>query len=217
LRDYDKNPIIIKDYNYIFMPLYSIFIIPLCIFVIIVNPGNVNHATLAICFCFCFIPAIDKANMLFALKNKRKIILSNKTIKFMHEDKVAEEIHLVRITDIRRTHSDIYHKSQEPPFISRIFLPITFPLILTLWHLPLIMMKFIFLLLRGDIGYRFLSSFIVFSNNKFINIFPTTEKEYKDIIVYFRTKKPAFDVENAKIFWNIIGHKDEKIIDKRSI
>jgi hypothetical protein len=216
MRDYDKNPIIIKDYNYIFLPLYYMLLIPFCIFVLVVNPGNVNHATMAIFFCLCLVPVIDGANMLFSLKNKRKIILLNKTIKFMHEDRVIEEIYLARITDIRRTHSDIYHKSQKMPFISKILLPIAFPLPLILWHLPLIMMKFIFFLPKRDIGYRFLSSFIVFSNDKFINIFPSTWKEYRDVVIYFDTKKPAFDVENAKIFWNIVGHKDEKIFNKES-
>jgi hypothetical protein len=55
---------------------------------------------------------------------------------------------------------------------------------------------------------------MIYSGEQFINIFPTTEEDYKDVIVYFENKKPAFRMRYAKIFWNDYGHYGELISDK---
>ncbi|MFW2454234.1 hypothetical protein ACN4FY_11660, partial [Aliarcobacter butzleri] len=57
-------------------------------------------------------------------RNKRKIILMNDSIKFMHENNIIEEIKISEITDIKRTYSDLYHKTQvigEISYIAFIF------------------------------------------------------------------------------------------------
>lgn len=41
-RDYDKEPIIIEDYNSLFLFLLMASLIPLCIFFYIYNPFNVE-------------------------------------------------------------------------------------------------------------------------------------------------------------------------------
>ena len=113
ILDYDKNPIKIEDYNTLFVFLISMSIIPLIIYVYIYNPGGVSEGSLYrntfIIAPFLMMPYI---RAYLKSRNKRKIILMNDSIKFMHENKTIEEIKIFEITDIKRTYSDIYHKTQ---------------------------------------------------------------------------------------------------------
>ncbi|MDH1976916.1 hypothetical protein, partial [Aliarcobacter butzleri] len=114
--DYDKNPIEIKDYNTLFAFLITISMIPIVIYAYMHNlntPGGMSEASLYR-NVFIIIPFLMKPYIIAYLKsrNKRKIILMNDSIKFVHENKTIEEIKIFEITDIKRTYSDLYHKTQ---------------------------------------------------------------------------------------------------------
>jgi hypothetical protein len=209
MRDYDKNPIIIKDYNYIFLPLLFLPFIPM-IFYVILYVSNTSYYGLGLVTAIVYLHMC----LFFRAFNKREIILSNNSIKFFHKDKILESINLDEITDINRTFSILYHKSQVVSDIGKFFQILLFPLVLATWYLPLIVIKFFFHLFRRNSKYRFFDAIIVFSGDKLINILPVTEYEYQEVRKYFIVKKPVFDIERAKVFWNDYGHYGELISDK---
>jgi len=47
LRDYDKEPIVIEDYNPLFLALWTMSGIPLVIFIYIFNPGGTSSQSLS--------------------------------------------------------------------------------------------------------------------------------------------------------------------------
>jgi hypothetical protein len=214
MRDYDKNPIIIKDYNYIFFPLYILLsVLPMLVYVLIYIP----KASPIGCGLAAGAVYISMSTFLRAF-NKRTIVLSNNSIKFFHKDKVLESINLDEITNINRTFSIMYHKSQVPSETVKKIQKILFlPWILLLWlvgYLPFIIIKFFFHFFRKYSKCHLFDAIIVFSGDKFINILPATEYEYQEVRKYFILKKPAFDIERARVFWNFYGHYEEKISDK---
>jgi hypothetical protein len=153
---------------------------------------------------------INTSNAIKAF-NKRNIVLSNQSIKFLHEGRVLEEIKLDEITDIKRTFSSLYHKSQVVSDIIKGILIIVFPFVCILWFLPLIIVKFCFHLFKKGSRYRFFDAVMIFNKERFINILPATEDEYEELRDYFMTKKRLFDIEQAKIFWEDFGHYEENI------
>jgi hypothetical protein len=80
-----------------------------------------------------------------------------------------------------------------------------------LWLLPLIIIKFFFHFFKKGSKYRLFDAVIIFSGNKFINILPATEYEYQEVRKYFMVKKPVFDIERARVFWDDYGHFEERI------
>ena len=100
--DYDKEPIIIEDYNSLFIFLLNISLIPIIVYIYIYNPGGLDEGSLSrnivitSFFMSFFIRPYLKS------KGKRKIVLTNNDIKFKHENKILEEIKLSEITDIKK-------------------------------------------------------------------------------------------------------------------
>ncbi|MDR1285091.1 MAG: hypothetical protein LBJ88_02695 [Campylobacteraceae bacterium] len=209
MRDYDKNPIIIKDYNYIFLPLLFLPFIPVIIYTIL-------YVTDTSYYGLGLVTAIVYMHMclFFRAFNKRTIVLSSNSIKFFHKNKILETIYLDEITDIKRTFSILYHKSQVISDIVKFFQILLFPIGFVTWYLPLTIIKFFFHFFKRGSKYRFFDAIIVFSGDKFINILPATEYEYQEVRKYFMIKKPIFDVEQAKVFWSDYGHYGELIADK---
>ncbi|MDR1285087.1 MAG: hypothetical protein LBJ88_02675 [Campylobacteraceae bacterium] len=210
MRDYDKNPIIIKDYNYIFFPLYHLLAMPMLVYALFYVPKASPIA--------CGLAAaVIYGNMriFFRAFDKRTIVLSNNSIKFLHKDKVLEKINLDEVASINRTFFIIYHKSQlvseTVKKIQKIFF---LPLAWLLWYLPIIIIKFFFHLFKRGSKYRFFDAIIVFNGDKFINILPATEYEYQEVRKYFMIKKPIFDTEQAKVFWDNYYQFQELISDK---
>ena len=142
-------------------------------------------------------------------KNKRKIIFTNQTISFLHEHQTLEKIETNNITDVRKTYKDLYHKSQCENLLGKIISIIFFPLAL-LTHSFLIFNKFIFHIYKNGIkSYRFYDAIMVFEDKKFINILPTTLKEYEEVTKYFKLKQ-NINIKNCKTFFNL-SHLYEKI------
>ena len=92
ILDYDNEPIIIRDYNSLFIFLLNISLIPIVMYIYIYNPGGLDEGSLfrntiiVSFFIGFFIRPYLKS------KGKRKIVLTNNDIKFKHENKILEEI-----------------------------------------------------------------------------------------------------------------------------
>ncbi|WP_123377952.1 hypothetical protein [Aliarcobacter butzleri] len=228
--DYDKNPIEIKDYNTLFEFLITISMIPIAIYAYIHNlntSGGMSESSLNrhifIIIPFLMMPYI---RAYLRARNKRKIILMNDSIKFMHENKTIEEIKISEITDIKRTYSDLYHKTQvigELSYIAFIFVFIILLIADMLYillflypciHIFLIFLKYLYhKKMDRNYKYKLFDAILVYSKDRFINILPSTNKEYEEVRNYFLDKDLG-NIKDKKIFIEI-GHLYEKIdLDK---
>ncbi len=211
-RDYDKEPIIIKDYNPLFLAAYNLYLVPFMVFVYIFNPGGTSSSSLGFGLLIV-VPAMMTPYIkpYFYAKDKRKIVLSNDNITFYHEDTVLEKIALKEITDIKKTYSDYYHESQEVNKVIKIITYILFPLAVSI-HLTLLISKFIFHIHHdGYESYRFFDAIIIFSDTKFINILPSTLSQYRELNSYFKKQiDQSMDIENLDIYFEV-SHYYEKI------
>ena len=143
-------------------------------------------------------------------KGKRKVILTTSGIKFFHDNILLEEVKIAEITDIRRTYSDLYHKSQYPSEFGKLLAYILFPIALYGNTMLLINKLFFHIYKDGYKSYRFYDAIIMFSEDKFINILPATEDEYNEVEKYFRNKK-HIEIGTTKVFYDFFGHMPEKI------
>ncbi|MCG3719172.1 hypothetical protein ACOTVQ_06325 [Aliarcobacter butzleri] len=228
--DYDKNPIEIKDYNTLFAFLITISMIPIVIYAYMHNlntPGGMSEASLYR-NVFIIIPFLMKPYIIAYLKsrNKRKIILMNDSIKFVHENRTIEEIKIFEITDIKRTYSDLYHKTQiigELSYIAFIFVFIILLIADMLYillflypciHIFLVFLKYLYhKKMDRNYKYKLFDAILVYSKDRFINILPSTNKEYEEVRNYFLDKGLG-NIKDKKIFMEI-GHLYEKIdLDK---
>ena len=222
-RDYDKEPIIIEDYNSLFLFLLMASFLPLCIFVYIYNPFNVEKTDSFARNLLIIIPLMIFPYMssYFRAKGKRKIVLENRSIKFLHENILIEEIEVSKISEIKKTYSDIYHKSQYPNIIGKIGWFLAIPLLAYFFgylvllmflglYLYIVFIKYLFHKIK-DKSYKFrlFDSVIIYDNEKFINILPITNKDYEDVRNYFLTQGLG-NIQNKKIYFEI-GHLNDSI------
>lgn len=222
-RDYDKEPIVIKDYNSLFLCLYMVSFLPLCIFVYIYNPFNVEKTDSFARNLLIIIPLMifPYLSSYFRAKGKRKIVLENRSIKFLHENTLIEEIEVSKISEIKKTYSDIYHKSQYPNIIGKIGWFISIPLMFYFLgyfaliifpglYVYMIFLKYVFHKIK-DKSYksRLFDSVIIYDGEKFINILPVTEKDYEEVRNYFFVQGLG-EVRNKKIYFEI-GHLNDSI------
>jgi hypothetical protein len=210
-RDYDKDPIIIEDYNLLFSALFTLYGVPIVIYLYIFNPGELDETSLSTnIFIVMPILMVPYIYPYFKNKSKRKIIIKNDYISFNHEEIEIEKIKIKEITDIRISFTDLYHKSQHPSKLGRIFSYITFPIAIIM-NLILIINKYFFHIFQdGEESYRFFDAYIIFSEKRFINILPTTREEYSAIEKYFH-KKNILTTKEVKRYYYLFGAMPEKI------
>ena len=226
-RDYDKEPIIIEDYNSLFLFLLMASFLPLCIFVYIYNPFNVEKTDSFARNLLIIIPLMFFRYMssYFRAKGKRIIVLENRSIKFLHENILIEEIEVSKLSELKKTYSDIYHKSQYPNIIGKIGWFLAIPLLAYFFgylvllmflglYLYIVFIKYLFHKIK-DKSYKFrlFDSVIIYDNEKFINILPITNKDYEDVKNYFITQGLG-NIQNKKIYFEI-GHLNDSIEIKR--
>jgi len=207
-RDYDKEPIIIEDYNYIFEILCLTFGFILVLYAYFINPLDNTNEISRNYFFMNSIGAVLIPTVIFYFqmrKSKRKIILKNNEILFMEGNELLESININNIRLIQRTFNDYYLKSQDVEGFGAIFtfliVPIYFPL--------LIINKFLFHIFKNGLNnYRLFDAIIIFDNDdKFINILPTTKNERTKIINYF-SEKNNINIEQSKLFYKLdYGYK----------
>lgn len=210
-RDYDKDPIIIEDYNPLFLALWTASAIPIVILIYIFNPGNTSSESLSI-NVFVIIPILMLPYIYgyIKTKGKRKTVLTNTSISFFHENILLESINIDEITDVYKTYSDLYHKSQYPNEFGKFMSYILFPIALYMNVMLLLNKLFFHIYKDGYSSYRVNDAIIVFAEDKFINILPTTKREYNEVEKYFY-KNTQINVAMTKVFFDFFGHMPEKI------
>jgi len=210
-RDYDKSPIVIEDYNPLFLALWTVTAIPLVILIYIFNPGGTSSQSLSF-NVFVIIPILMFPYIYgyIKTKKKRKVKLIHNEIILLHDDITLEKIKLNDITEIRKTFTDLYHKSQYPNEFGKLMSYILFPIAIYM-NISLLINKLLFHIYKdGYKSYHFYDAIIIFADNRFINILPTTQDEYNEVKKYFYTKK-QINIDMSKVFFNFFGHMPEKI------
>jgi hypothetical protein len=156
MRDYDKYPIVIKDYNYMFTALFGL----ICLFYGFYTLFTEQSKSPTI-WGIAMGGAIVCLSFFFRGHKRIKIVLLNNSIKFLrkkyilHEYETIEEIKLDEITDIRRTYNEISHRTEAPTDLQHLFSVIIF-LPLLIFHPLFILIKFFFHIFKGGISnYRF--------------------------------------------------------------
>ncbi len=210
-RDYDKEPIVIEDYNPLFMALWTISWIPVIVYIYIFNPGGTSSQSLST-NVFFILPVMMFPYLYgyIKAKDKRIIKLTNSKIEFFHEKILLEEIIIDEVTEVHKTFSDLYHKSQYPSDFGRFMSYLLAPLYLIANFILLLYKIFFHIYKDGYRSYRFYDAIIVFAGDRFINILPTTEEEYNELEKYFYRKK-QINIATTKVFFDFFGHMPEKI------
>jgi hypothetical protein len=201
MRDYDKEPIVIEDYNYIFLFLDAVYTIPILLLIYIYNPGNVSEESL-FRHVFIIIPIMMIPAMVGykKAKGKRFIRFEDNQISYQNEEKEIEKIHINELTELKKSYTDFYHKSQELSLLGKLIAFIGFPFAILL-HVELLINKLMFHILKdGYKSYRFYDAIVIFTGNRFINILPTTIKEYNDVKKYF-IEQLNVNIEHAPVYF----------------
>ncbi len=202
-RDYDKEPIVIEDYNYIFEAMFYILSIFIVIYYYFINPHNAQNELSRKFFFMHAIFIIIIPGLLYYLKlakSKRKIILNNNFIILKENEEILIQVDIKKIIKINKTFNDYYSKTQETEGVWALF-----SYCLTLVIIPiLIINKFIFHVFKGGLkSYNFYDSIIVFDNEEnFINIMPILSEEHESLRKYFLYKQ-NIDIKEVDKFIKI--------------
>ena len=203
MRDYDKEPIVIKDMNLLFSVLFQIPLILACCLVAIFKPGT----NILFCSVIMFAPHLVPY---FKYKNKRFIKITNEKIYFFQDDYELESIDLSCDFEIYKTFEPIYHKSQRPPkwasVILFVILPITYAVAISFS-----LTKYFYYLFCGKVKeYRFFDSYLIKQGEKIINISMIDKNIQKEVDVFLKEKR-QIEPKNLKIFIDKVGYIYEKI------
>jgi len=200
-RDYDKEPIVIEDYNYVFGGMYLIVGALVVLYFYFINPfGAHNEVSRDYFFTHAiFVVVIPGVVYYFQIKKaKRKIILTNENIIFKEGDAIITNIKVNHIESVKRTFNDYYMKNQKAGDLESLFI-----FAFLVFNVPILLMnKFLFHLFKGGIkSYKFFDSIIIFDDKEnFINILPTTKQEWDEIEIYFNNRLKV-DLKNTKLFF----------------
>lgn len=212
-RDYDKDPIVIEDYNPLFFVLFIVFVGIYLTYLFVVNP-NESHNSGSRSFWFAYfigfllLPTITFYRYIH--KNNRKVILENNAITYREDKVVLEKIDINEIVDIRRTFNDYYRKEQNihpdhsiRKLIDRILSPME--------YIVLIVNKILFHVIKNHLrAYKLFDAILIFTaNGRVINILPTTKDEYESVRSYFLEKK-VIDIINANVLIKFDYRQEEK-------
>jgi hypothetical protein len=208
-RDYDKEPIVIKDYNMFFDDIHLIIYIILGATAVALSWEKVDYYNLimygVVLGSIYVYPSIYQH---FKQVGKTFIHLRDSEIIFELDGHIAEKIKLEEIDNLYKTNVDYHHKSQNTnnfSILSRLlrflFSVIDYPL--------MVLYKVIFRLKQdGFKHFRFDDAVIVFSQDKLINILPNNNDEYELVRRYFIDKLDK-DIENLKIYNRYIKNTSE--------
>lgn len=189
-RDYDKYPIIIEDYNYLFEAMFYILSIFIILYLYFINPYNAHNELSRKFFFMHAIFIIIIPGLLYYLKlakSKRTIILNNNFITLKENEQMLIQIDIKKIIKINKTFNDYYSKTQETEGFWALFSYCLTPITITM----LIVNKFIFHVFKGGFkSYTFYDSIIAFDNEEnFINIMPILSEEHESLRKYFLLKQ----------------------------
>ena len=183
MRDYDKRPIVIKDYNSIFMFLVAMpWLISSFYFLFTHHNKAAFSFLIAQTFYFNIRPYIFNGH-------KRSIKLYNKKIEFLQADNIVESINLDEKFEIYKTFDDYYHKSQN---LSNLQKKVKWISVVLLWiaYYPFFLLSkilFYFFKTKGTF-YKFYDCIILFQDDKVLNILATSRYERALVKKYFLDK-----------------------------
>ena len=204
MRDYDKRPIVIKDYNSIFMFLVAMpWLISSFYFLFTHHNKAAFSFLIAQTFYFNIRPYIFSGR-------KRSVKLSNNKIEFLQADNIIESINLDEKFEIYKTFDDYYHKSQN---LSDFQKKVKWISILLLWigHYPFFLLSkilFYFFKTKGTF-YKFYDCIIIFQDDKVLNILAASRYERALVKKYFLDK---FQIDIDKLnFYKKLFHGFENI------
>ena len=183
MRDYDKRPIVIKDYNSIFMFLVAMpWLISSFYFLFTHHNKAAFSFLIAQTFYFNIRPYIFSGR-------KRSVKLSNNKIEFLQADNIIESINLDEKFEIYKTFDDYYHKSQN---LSDFQKKVKWISVVLLWiaYYPFFLLSkilFYFFKTKGTF-YKFYDCIIIFQGDKVLNILATSRYERALVKKYFLDK-----------------------------
>ena len=183
MRDYDKRPIVIKDYNSIFMFLVAMPWLLSSFYFLFTHHNKAAFSFLiAQTFYFNIRPYIFSGR-------KRSVKLSNNKIEFLQADNIIESINLDEKFDIYKTFDDYYHKSQN---LSDFQKKVKWISVVLLWiaYYPFFLLSkilFYFFKTKGTF-YKFYDCIIIFQGDKVLNILATSRYERALVKRYFLDK-----------------------------
>lgn len=210
--DYDENPILIDDSNYIFaLSSYLIFCITL-VFLYKFQILSIEKHNLYKGLAFSLLMGIPALISFLKGFTKRKIRLKNNYIEFLHESNIIETIETKDIISIFKTISIQYHKSQNPTKIQKKLCKFFLPINILLVYSFIAIAKLLFhLFINGFKNYNFFDSIIIYDkNDNFINILPLTSNEREDVRNYFLNRL-SLDINNLEIDKTCLFLGNEKI------
>lgn len=204
MRDYDKRPIVIKDYNSIFMLLVAMPWLISSVYFLFTHHNKAAFSFLiAQAFYFNIRPYIFNGY-------KRSIKLSNKKIEFLQAGNIVESINLDEEFEIYKTYDDYYHKSQKYKGVQeklrKWLLPIALISVLQIFKF----VKWLFYLVKTKGSYyKSDDAVIIFQEDKVLNILATSRFERALIKKYFLDKF-KIDIDELE-FYKELGHNYESI------
>ncbi|EPH08827.1 hypothetical protein HMPREF9309_01020 [Campylobacter ureolyticus ACS-301-V-Sch3b] len=216
-RDYDKEPIIIKDNN---LNLFFISSIT-CIFLVLLTWGYFEQSqSFLYTSIIAMISGIAYFREYFESANTRFICFNNSSIIYLNP---RREIKLKNIKKVRRTFSIKYDRYGGILYNKIAVIFIFLSLFIIFFHSLLLkglkemffilfgfcfcifMPKFLLYLKNGGLifKYKLFDAVVISDENTFINILPNDEKERNLLKRYFLDKK-KINIENSKITFFII-------------
>ena len=193
MRDYDKRPIVIKDYNSIFMFLVAMPWLLSSFYFLFTHHNKAAFSFLiAQTFYFNIRPYIFSGR-------KRSVKLSNNKIEFLQADNIIESINLDEKFEIYKTFDDYYHKSQN---LSDFQKKVKWISVVLLWiaYYPFFLLSkilFYFFKTKGTF-YKFYDCIIIFQGDKVLNILATSRYERALVKRYFLDKF-KIDIDVLKV------------------
>ena len=204
MRDYDKRPIVIKDYNSIFSCLFSLPFVLGCFIALFVFENKIVISALIGQMFFIHIRPY------FFYGRKRSIRLFNKRIDFFQNNHLVESINFDEKFEIYKTFDDYYHKTQKLDKFANFFRFISVPVSYLLYYLPILIIKFLFYLFKTKgTFYKFYDCIIIFQDDKVLNILATSRYERALVKKYFLDKF-QIDIDKLK-FYKKLFHGFENI------
>lgn len=196
-RDYDKDPIVIKDYNSIFQIIsfcVALFFIAIHFFIYGDRDSFLNLKNY-IFFVFPFFVLPILISNFKSLKNTIKF--TDEKILYFSDEEIIEEILLDKITEIKKTIDARQNKSQKMPSYAKYLLLFLFCFvgylavtqnikiifigaIFCFFGFPLFKYGFHFYKDKAK-SYELFDNFIFFENDKFINVMPIDSQQKTEI------------------------------------
>ena len=182
-RDYDKEPIVIEDYNpkVIFYVIISELILWELFFIL--NPMELNSSKLITIFIVLPILALPTITEYIKIKNKT-YILKNKTIELkQRDDNLIFNINNVK--NIKISFQSYYTKDQKVDGYKKIFWYI-FSFVLVPFQIIIEIQNYFvrkIIFNEPDVN-TYNSLLLYFDNSKFINLYLKDSKSYNDVNEY---------------------------------